>query len=313
MISAEADDIRVRGVDGTLARVAAPADGTGLETIAEPGCFTVRTDLRRRGAFLGIRIGSFGVGARLAGTLEIDVPRDAHLEVRSAAGDIALRDVRGGATVKAASGDVSVKRSAGPMVLSVASGDVLVEAIEPIRLEARSVSGDIRARAPFLERVAVETVSGDVTLVGSLAPAEHVATTVSGDVDLAVSGDLALTFRTVSGVVTCDHPGHRGGDGRHRPLVIGDGTARFSVRTMSGDVKVRAAPAAPQRVERPDPMPVAADQVADAPQRDGPAIDLAVLEALARGEIDVAEAERRLAAASPGSSGGASVEDRDRE
>jgi len=41
-LAVEADDIRIRGVDGTQARVVDPADGAGLETRAEPGQFGVR-------------------------------------------------------------------------------------------------------------------------------------------------------------------------------------------------------------------------------------------------------------------------------
>jgi hypothetical protein len=309
VIGVEADDVRVRGVDGTVVRVVAPSDGAGLETTAEAGRFIVRSDTRRRGAFLGIRIGGFGVGARLGGTLELEVPRDARVEVRSAAGDIAVRDILGGATVRTVSGDVSVKRTGGPLDIGVASGDVLVEASDPISLEARSVSGDIRVRAPVLERVAVETVSGNVALTGALAAGEHVTTTVSGEAELAVGDDLALSFRTVSGAISCNHPRFRGGDGRRQPLVIGDGTARFAVRTMSGDVRVRAAPPATPPATPADRRPSSASGPADASSTPPPGaahgVDLAVLEALSRGEIDVGVAERRMAAAAPASAAGA--------
>ncbi len=240
VISTETDDVRVRGVDGTVVRVVSPADGAGIETAAEPGRFTVRTAGAARGIVVGFRLGRRGFGVHVAGTIEVEVPRAARVEVRTAAGDVTLRDIRGGTAVKTASGDVSVKRAAGPVVVGVASGDVLVEATDPIALEARSLSGEVRVRAPLLERVAVETVSGDVELAGALAPtAEHVITTVSGDVDLATAGGLTARFSTVSGALDCRHPDRRSGDGRRQPLVIGDGAARLAVRTMSGDLEIR--------------------------------------------------------------------------
>jgi hypothetical protein len=241
VVNVEADDVRIRGVDGTEARVVAPADGAGIETTAQPGHFTVRTGAAARGAFLGIRIGGRGIGIHVSGTIELEVPRDARVEVSTAAGDISVRDVTGGATVRAASGDVSIKRGAGRIAISVASGDVVVTGAEPVTLDVHSISGDVRVRAPRFDRVAIETVSGDAELVGTFGTAGgHTVSTVSGDVELAVQGGLTLEVKTVSGDVDCDHPDRRSGDGRKRPLVIGDGAARLAVRTMSGDVDVRA-------------------------------------------------------------------------
>ena len=374
VVNVEADDVRIRGVDGTEARVVAPADGAGIETTAQPGRFTVRTGGTARGAFLGIRIGGRGIGIHVSGTIELEVPRDARVEVSAAAGDISLRDVTGGAAVRTASGDVSIKRGAGRMAIGVASGDVAVTAAEPVTLDIHSISGDVRVRAPRFDRVAIETVSGDAELVGTFGTAGgHTISTVSGDVELGVLGGLTLEVKTVSGEVDCDHPDRRSGDGRKRPLVIGDGAARLAVRTMSGDVEVRAgkpasreiagfdaaapaagaafgfalaaeiapprapvapgAPAAPPPpVAAPPPPPPpgamaptagsaasaasaasagSAASAAELTQRapaagagraataePGSAADaatLSVLEALARGEIDVLEAERRLA------------------
>jgi hypothetical protein len=381
VVNVEADDVRIRGVDGTEARVVAPADGAGIETTAQPGRFTVRTGGTARGAFLGIRIGGRGIGIHVSGTIELEVPRDARVEVSAAAGDISVRDVTGGVTVRTASGDVSIKRAGGRIAISVASGDVVVTGADPVMLDVHSISGDVRVRAPRFERVAIETVSGDAELVGTFGTAGgHTISTVSGDVELGVTGGLTLDVKTVSGDVDCDHPDRRSGDGRKRPLVIGDGAARLAVRTMSGDVEVRAgkspnreidgfdeaapadgaafgfalaaqitpprapaapaAPAAPGAPTAPPPPPVAAPppppptgapgapaapavpaapaatvgsaasdaeltqrapavgaaQVATVgPGSAADAATLSVLEALARGEIDVLEAERRLA------------------
>ena len=367
-IAVEADDVRVRGVDGTEARVVAPADGVGIETIAEAGRLTVRTNRHAgtdKSAFVGIRIGTrdFGVPLRLrvSGTVEVDVPRDSRVVVTSAAGDVAVRDVLGGVTLRTASGDISVKGAAGSVVAEAASGDVHVTGVQPISVAVRAVSGDVRARAPRFERVEIETVSGDVELAGVFASGgQHAVSTVSGDVEVAVAGGLTLAMRTVSGGVECEHPERRDGDGRKRPLVIGDGAARLAVRTMSGDLEVRAgkkktgspdalagqgfdfAAPAPLPVVPPRPPAIASQPAAvgvaaagssappdassadvtqaapaapaapgGAPSAENGAAPLderaavvnrledstiAVLEALARGEIDVTEAERRLAA-----------------
>jgi len=336
-VSVEADDVRIHGVDGTEVRVLAPADGVGIATDAQPGRFAVRT-LRHAGiertGFIGLKIGGrgfgFPLGFRVSGTIELEVPRDARVEVSSAAGDVSLRDVRGGANVRTASGDVSVKHAAGQIAVSVASGDVTVLGAEPISLDVHSVSGDIRARAPRFDRVAVETISGDAELGGTFGvEAAHVITTVSGDVELAVGGGLTIEVKTVSGDVECNHPDRREGDGRRRPLVIGDGGARLAIRSMSGDVEVRAgkpgparldsgaegaatagfgfppAPPLPQRPPLPPRPAWPAPSTPPTARASSPVEEdatearatLAVLEALARGEIDIVEAERRLAGA----------------
>jgi hypothetical protein len=315
IVAVDADDVRIQGVGGTEVRVVAPADGSGIATEAEPGRFSVRT-LRSVGSelsgFVGLKLGrrefGFPLGLRVSGTIEIEVPHDARVEVQAAAGDVAIRDVRGGAAVKIASGDVSIKGAAGSIAVNVASGNVTVIGAEPVSLDVHSMAGDVRGRAPRFERVAIETVSGDVELAGAFGTgARHVISTVSGDVELAVpAGGLTMEVRTLAGGVSCHHPDRRDGDGRKRPLVIGDGAAHLAVRTMSGDVEIRpgrvappaplpgailppAVPVPPGAPAPPaPPMPPAADEGPDA-------TTLAALEALARGEIDVAEAERRLA------------------
>lgn len=313
VIAVDADDVRVQGVAGTEVRVVAPADGGGIVTEAEPGRFAVRT--RRHGGtgrsgFVGVNIGGrgfgFPLGFRVSGTIDLEVPHDARVEVGSAAGDVTLRDVHGGAVVRTASGEVSVKRAAGRIAVSVASGDVNVLTAEPISLEVHSLSGDVRARAPRFERVAIETISGDAELAGAFgAEAHHAVSTVSGNVELAVLGGLTLEVKTISGDVDCHHPNRREGDGRKQPLVIGNGAARLVVRSMSGDVEVRPGPSGPSEDDAAEasrsarftsaPMPPMPPLPRRPPAPSAAPATLAVLEALARGEIDVAEAERRLA------------------
>jgi len=200
--------------------------------------------------------------------------------------------------------------------MEAASGNLRAVAAAPIAATVRTISGDVEIDAPRTERTSITTVSGDVEIASTFAPGgDHVVTTTSGDVELAVHGGVTIDVRTVSGDVDCAHPELRGGKGRRDPLVIGDGAARLAVRTLSGDIEVRAGRVRPERVAVPgspaqgvqalpavSPLPavppVAGAGVDDAgPAAPDPADTLAILEALARGEIDVAEAERRLGGA----------------
>lgn len=144
-----------------------------------------------------------------------------------------------------------------------ASMDVTVKLPASMLADARTVSGDVRIEGAHGD-VRAASVSGDLTL-RDLSAASVRATTVSGDVDAAVTaltGDGDLTFRSVSGDVTVampasldadfsmstvsgdldtDFPLTLGGRMGRRNLsaTIGKGGRRFSVSTVSGDVRLR--------------------------------------------------------------------------
>ena len=322
VVAVEADDVRVRGVDGTTVRLVAPAmDHPAVEVVAQPGRYAIRLGQPIRGRVFGFRFGSRGVfGLEVGGgTVELEVPRDARLEISARSGDVSVRDVTGSVAVRTVSGDVSIRGGGGDLRMEAASGNIRAVAAAPIAATVRTISGDVEIDAPRTERTSITTVSGDVEVASTFAPGgDHVVTTTSGDVELAVHGGVTIDVRTVSGDVDCAHPELRGGTGRRDPLVIGDGAARVAVRTLSGDVEVRAGRVRPKRVAVPGspaqgaqelaavpPLPPVAS-VAAVPPVGGAGVDdagrmtlepadtLATLEALARGEIDVAEAERRL-------------------
>ncbi len=325
VISVSAHDVRVRGVDGTVVRLVSPAeDHPAIDVTTGPGSYAVHVGRTVKGRGFGFRLGSLGLfGLDMGGgSVEIEVPRDARLEVGAASGDVTIRDVTGSVAVRTASGDISVRGGGGDLHVEAASGNLRAVASAPIAVSIRSISGDVEIDAPRTERTSITTVSGDVEIASAFAPGgDHVINTTSGDVDLAVEGGVTIEVRTVSGDVDCAHPDRRTGNGRRDPLVIGDGAARMAVRTLSGDVEIRAGrvwrgrtkaedqsahgtaarpgvPAVPAIPTLP-PFPAALAQSGasgdPAESSAAAATDtLAILEALARGEIDVTEAERRL-------------------
>ncbi|HEX7398827.1 MAG TPA: DUF4097 family beta strand repeat-containing protein [Candidatus Limnocylindrales bacterium] len=322
VVGVGSNDVRVRGVDGTVVRLVAPAaDHPAIEVSTGPGSYGIHVGRAIRGRGFGFRLGSLGLfGLDVGGgTVELEVPHDARLEISAGSGDVSVRDVTGSVAVRTVSGDVSLRGGGGELRMEGASGNLRAVATAPIAATVRTVSGDVEIDAPRTERTNITTVSGDVEIASSFAPAgDHVVNTTSGDVDLAVDGGLTIEVRTVSGDVDCAHPDRRAGNGRRDPMVIGDGAARLAVRTLSGDVEVRAGRVHPERTGAPNasvqdalprpatppfpltparpPMPpIFAFHGADAePTPPDPANTLAILEALARGEIDVTEAERRL-------------------
>jgi len=108
-----------------------------------------------------------------------------------------------------------------------------------------------------------------------------------------VTDHLTVEVRGLSTDADIRLPHRSEGSRDRRRYVIGDGTAHLLFSSMSGDIEVRP----PRRTGNapPPPSPPAAPQP---PAADASA-QMAVLQALERGEIDVEEATRRLAGEGP--------------
>jgi Toastrack DUF4097 len=162
-------------------------------------------------------------GATASGDTQLeDVTGDIH--IRGASGDITVGDVGGRASVNTASGDISLGRVRGPISTNSASGDVRIEAADD-DAKANTASGDVAIEVVVTGEVAVNSASGDVQI--GIRRGSHVyldCSTVSGD----TNSELA---------VTGDEPA---GDG---PLV------HLKARTVSGDIRIRRAPAPVERTQ----------------------------------------------------------------
>ncbi len=230
-------DLRVRGTDGdrviVRSRDGVPLDDD-LHIDAAPGI------LRIRDGETGIRIGPLHVRTRRSLDLDIDLPRTAAVSLRTMSGDVEATGIGGPSQWASASGDLRLATSAGPVRVDTMSGDATLEVSAAISLAARTVSGDLRVRAPRLEAVDASTTSGDVRIEADLAEgARHSISSVSGDVEVVTGSPVRLEAQTIAGDVRASGPhSAEGGRGR-RTLVVGKGSVALSVRTTSGDVRLR--------------------------------------------------------------------------
>lgn len=184
------------------------------------------------------------------------------IEVKTAAADVAADDVAGRLKVKTGSGDTRVKGSAG-LAVSTGSGDVVAAsvrgdvgistgsgdvALDDVAgsLEVQTGSGDIEGRAlREVERLQVETGSGQVTLsldAAKLAGGEVGA--ASGDVDLSLASATALTLSVSTASGDIDTGGlavTRVAKRTERRLEaeVKGGGAPLRIHTASGDVRLR--------------------------------------------------------------------------
>lgn len=198
----------------------------------------------RRGPKVSIIVGrgpSVRVGVRVPVGSSVEVVTDAadvsgtgrfdRADVKSAAGDVRLEEIEGDARIKCVSGDVTLGSVGGEANVNSVSGDATIGRVTgPAALH--SVSGDIEVREGDAS-ISVNTISGDVR-IGSAAQGEVAMQSVSGDLTLGLrSGSkLSVDARSMSGKTTSelelgDQPPSNGG-----PIV------ELRAKSVSGDIRV---------------------------------------------------------------------------
>jgi DUF4097 and DUF4098 domain-containing protein YvlB len=248
-------------------------------------------------------------GKRFRVDFEITVPRETAVNAQTVSGDLDLNGTRGPTRMESVSGDVNVADVQGPMRLKSVSGDV--QCTDYVgAVEGSSVSGDvdIRGRVRACE---LHTVSGDISV--DLDPdadgRESRLKTISGDVEVGLlTASCVCDYHTASGDLECEEPARIIREGRKdRTIIIGEGRGHLLVKTVSGDLTIKAASSSVQE------EPVAARGSAEAesdvesesdadrdPERTAPMAPPAtarvrdLLERLAKGEVSVDEVAAKL-------------------
>ncbi len=328
VIRSVSGSVNVRGTDGDEARIRAHLELRRSEDAAEvlgvtrlEGELRVEVRGRRQRGEAGL------LGSMPDGHLEVEMPRGATLRLTGVSADLEVTGVHGEQEYRTVSGDLVISDGGGAITLTSVSGDVRLGA-GIVSLEASSTSGDIAVDAERLEDIHVRSLSGDVHLAGALAPGPaHSVQSVSGDLQLMPTGGLRLQVSGFSSDVDSELPYSEESRGGQRVLIIGDGAAEVSFRTMSGDASVLAGrfqgdpgegplPSRrfrPPRPPRPARVPYAAGpsgpsrafgpsgrfgpadgSVGTFPAGPTPDGRLAILRAVERGEIDVEDATRLL-------------------
>jgi Toastrack DUF4097 len=163
--------------------------------------------------------------------VEMDVPKDATVQVQTRDGDIYITGVAGAyagsqngdIVIERASkfveagvvgGSISLKDSTGRINLSSAGGGVDVHNVRPVDpddgIDVGTVSGDIQLEQVTNQKLAAKTVNGTITMTGALAKkGQYGFTTMGGDVILSMPRDASFTLNarvSEKGDIVSDFP-----------------------------------------------------------------------------------------------------------
>lgn len=209
-----------------------------------------------------------GVGGDLeldavSGDVEVDATGSIGVRARTISGDLSLRAPRlGRAAIESTSGDIRIDAlldGTGPFEIQTVSGDATIVGRSGIRVEARTVTGDLRSELPHRR----ESASDRKALI-------------VGD------GGAALGFRSVSGDLRVTSPREPG-----------------SVATPAPSGQLSDRPAPPRAPDAPSldgPTPAAVPTSAESAREAGHEVArLDILRALERGEMSVEAAMARIA------------------
>jgi len=147
-----------------------------------------------------------------AGDVRLDeVEGDA--QVKCVAGDVTLGSIGGAASVNSVSGDATVGKVVGPAVFHSVSGDIELREAES-SVQAKTISGDVRIGAVVKGTVALQSVSGDLTL------------------GLRSGSKLFVNARSTSGKTTSEL------EVRDEPPANGDPLVELQAKSVSGDIRI---------------------------------------------------------------------------
>lgn len=167
------------------------------------------------------------------------------LQVESVSGDVLVRGSRPGEVrLESVSGDVDAEVDSSDVGAESVSGNVRVVGRIGGRVALDAVSGDITLSSGKLDRLTVNTVSGNATLDTALSPGGRIeGDSVSGDLGLTLPAATSARLRVESFSGSINSPVGRVeteefGPGSHLDARLGDGNGDISLDSFSGNVRI---------------------------------------------------------------------------
>ena len=215
---------------------------------------------------LGIDIPNDDPRAAESSTLDVWLPSEARVRVKTARGSIEVEGVTGALDLAATSGNVTVDGVPRELTVETMDGDIELDGAI-VWLRARSAGGDITIRGGA-EDLVTATVSGTVTVTGGPVRAARLETMTGAILfEASIARGAVLDVGTHSGAIrvvlpkgstptveattvaapiennlTPQRPIARGEAGRELALSLG-GDARLTVRSFKGGITLSWGPA----------------------------------------------------------------------
>jgi hypothetical protein len=231
-----AGSVAVLATDGTPSLDIANVSGDPLDVTYENGVLTVtHENLTWEGLLKWLR------PQRPSAAVTVTVPRTCPVQLGVVSATAVLSGLTARASVKSVSGEITLDGVSGDVDAHTVSGALEAQGING-KLSLNTVSGDLALADGWLERLDVNSVSGDVTADFDLDPLGGMhLTTVSGEVTLRLpaESDAQVHLYSMSGAVRTEFAELRSMSAPASHAVsgsLGAGSGHVSVNTMSGRV-----------------------------------------------------------------------------
>lgn len=180
-------------------------------------------------------------GRRRTAVVSIAVPRSCLATVNVVSASAVVAGLAGRTNIMSVSGDVTLDGLSGPVDAHTVSGALEAQVLSA-PLSFVTVSGDLTVVDTSSDHIQGRTVSGDLAADLDLEAGGRIElSSVSGDVTVRLAEDTGARVHvsTTSGDATSGFDGLRAErrPGRHQVAgVLGDGSGKVNVSTVSGDV-----------------------------------------------------------------------------
>jgi len=189
-------------------------------------------------------------GARVIGSSisgNVSVRGVGEVEATSVSGDVTVSAIAGSATIKTVSGGLSGSEIGGGLQAQNVSGDVEIVGVTG-DVQVQTVSGELKLRGVKSSYVRTETVSGDLEFDGAVEPnGRYTFHSHSGSfrINLPRGAGATISYHSFSGDINSScammmgrSKGSAGMTYKDNVFTIGNGGARFTIETFSGDVEI---------------------------------------------------------------------------
>jgi hypothetical protein len=177
----------------------------------------------------------------------VTVPRDCPLTLNLVSADAVVTGMTARTSIRSAAGDVTLDGVTGDIDASTVSGAIEAQGLDG-RIAFTSVSGDLALAGGAIDSLGARTVSGRIAADLDLADGGRIdVNTVSGEVALRIpeSAGTRVALNSAAGRIETAFPEL----GREERTVtrsvtgkLGDGSAKLTVNTVSGNVALLGRP-----------------------------------------------------------------------